>query len=193
MRHTQMINRIISAKGYKTYLEIGLGTTKNFQAIKAPSKVGVDPEIPVKGIPETYRVTSDEFFRNNERSFDFIFIDGLHHYNQVLKDVDNSLKFLGEEGTIMVHDCNPPNREAQIVPRQTKVWTGDVWKAWVLLRQRHDIHQRCIAEDYGCGIITKGRQHPLEIPDELTYYELASNKKLLLNLISWEDYERNYL
>lgn len=192
MKHTEMINTIIKRKGYKTYLEIGLGNVRNFEAIKVPSKVGVDPNVESR-LSETYKVPSDEFFRNNHRTFDFIFIDGLHYKEQVMRDVDNALTFLSTGGTIMVHDCNPPNRAAQTVPRETRIWTGDVWKAWVQLRGRSGIHQVCIEEDYGCGIITKGNQHRLEIPPELHYEDLVNNRKLFLNLVTWKQYERNYL
>ena len=33
-------------------------------------------------------MTSDEFFIQNKNTFDLIFIDGLHIYEQVIKDID---------------------------------------------------------------------------------------------------------
>ena len=158
MKHTEMINRIIQAREYSSYLEIGLGTVKNFDAVTVDKKTGVDPNVPSRA--DIFSMTSDTFFQEimsvNHSTHDFIFIDGLHHSNQVLRDVRSSLLFLSEGGTIMVHDCNPPNKESQLVPRQTRVWTGDVWKAWVILRRNPDLETICISEDYGCGIIQRG-------------------------------------
>ena len=41
-------------------------------------------------------------------TFDVIFIDGLHLADQVEKDIDNALKFIKEDGFIILHDVNPP-------------------------------------------------------------------------------------
>ena len=87
-------------------------------------KIGVDP---VSG--GNYRGKSDDFFSNNKKKFDLIFIDGLHEYQQVRKDILNSIKCLKEGGFILVHDCLPRSISAQAVPRFRNIWTGDVWKA----------------------------------------------------------------
>ena len=47
-------------------------------------------------------MTSDEFFKNNKDQFDLIFIDGLHHYNQVKKDIINSVEVLKDGGIILM-------------------------------------------------------------------------------------------
>ena len=41
------------------------------------------------------------------QKFDIIFIDGLHEYDQVKKDIVNSLKFIDEKGFILIHDLLP--------------------------------------------------------------------------------------
>ena len=38
-------------------------------------------------------MTSDEFFKQNEDTYDVIFIDGLHTSDAVYRDINNSLKF----------------------------------------------------------------------------------------------------
>ena len=100
-RH-QIIQETIIRKNYKSYLEIGCDEDQLFSKIKIEMKIGVDP---VSG--GNVRDTSDNFFRRNHNKFDIIFIDGLHEYKQVKKDIKNSLLFLNENGVIFLHDCMP--------------------------------------------------------------------------------------
>ena len=51
-----------------------------------------------------YKITSDIFFDNNQNFFDIIYIDGLHKYYQVKKDLNNALKYLKEDGIIICDD-----------------------------------------------------------------------------------------
>ena len=51
-----------------------------------------------------YKTTSDNFFDNNQSYFDIIYIDGLHKYYQVKKDLNNALKFIKKDGTIICDD-----------------------------------------------------------------------------------------
>ena len=97
-----IINNLIKFKNFKEYLEIGCFKNENFDKINITNKIGVDP---VSG--GTHRVSSDDFFLKNTKKFDLIFIDGLHTYDQVKKDINNSLGFLKENGVILIHDCLP--------------------------------------------------------------------------------------
>lgn len=72
----------------------------------------------------------------------------------------------------------------QIVPRQQKVWTGDVWKTWVKLRgTRPDLKMYVVDADSGCGIIRRGTQETIKLPENLTYEALDKNRKKFLNLV----------
>ena len=159
MKKWQLLNLFVFAHGYKSYLEIGTQYThKNFDKILCDDKVGIDP-FPLT--PTTHQVTSDEYFKNiaNGRKFDLIFIDGLHHNEQVVKDILNSLDHLNDDGTIVVHDCLPTTELMQVRDDHGGEWTGDVWKAIAFLRiTRDDIDIRTYDMDYGCAVIRKGRQ-----------------------------------
>ena len=51
-----------------------------------------------------YKMTSDNFFQNNSKIFDLIFIDGDHFYDQVLRDINNAWKVLKNGGFLILDD-----------------------------------------------------------------------------------------
>ena len=145
-----LIQYIINKHNFKDYLEIGCDKDQSFSKIQIKNKVGVDP---ISG--GTIRSTSNEFFLNNNDNFDLIFIDGLHHYKQVLLDIENSLKILNNNGFILVHDCLPKSLAQQAVPRYRGYWNGDVWKSIVKLRTKNDLDITTCQIDFGISIIRK--------------------------------------
>ena len=184
---TEIINKIIKLKNYKSYLEIGCQTDVNFLQIKIDHRIGVDP---FDG--GTHRMTSDEFFAQNEEKFDFIFIDGLHEYSQVKKDIENSVKCLNDNGVILLHDCLPSKIWHQTVPQTHSSWNGDVWKAIVECRtQKHIDTYTCIA-DHGLGVVLKRSNKKvlnLDVDNfkHLKFKDYYKNHKEFMNLIQVED------
>jgi hypothetical protein len=146
-----LINLAISKVNADSYLEIGCFKDKIFSKIHVAHKIGVDPE---RG--GNCRMTSDEFFKKNTDKFDVVFIDGLHHYDQVSRDFENSLKSLNSNGIIILHDMLPKTEAEAIVPIPEKLphtWVGDVWRLAFDLRKRKDIDFKLILIDNGCGIV----------------------------------------
>ena len=129
-----LIEYLIKKNNYKNYLEIGCDKNQLFSKVNINNKIGVDP---VSG--GNVRKTSDDFFKENKSSFDIVFIDGLHTYEQVKRDILNSVNFLLDEGIILVHDCMPDSLGKQAVPRYKMQWNGNVWKAIVDLRQQENL------------------------------------------------------
>jgi len=193
MKHTEIINDLIKKNNYKSYLEIGVHRKHmNFDHIEIPFKIGVDPD----HLSEAeYITTSDQFFTQLTNKFDIIFVDGLHHADQALKDIENSLKFLNDGGTIVVHDCSPTSYEMQTIPMGDKeVWTGDTWKAWMAVRsRREDVTMDVVDTDWGCGIIQKGHQKPFRLAKFLDYKYLEEDRVNMLNLISVNEFKKKYL
>lgn len=48
--------------------------------------------------------SSDQFFAENKNSYDVIYIDGDHSYQQTKKDIDNAWKFVKLGGILIGHD-----------------------------------------------------------------------------------------
>ncbi len=192
MIRTEIIQTFINKISAKKYLEIGMGPGINFHAIECDYKVCVDPT-PTE--PVTYTLTSDDFFKQNNETFDVIFIDGLHWSEQVYRDIDNSLNVLNDGGVIICHDMNPHSEIIQRYPQAIpeSEWTGDCWKAWVKLKtERKDLYMFVIDTDYGCGVIIKGKQELIKVDGELNWELLDNKRKELLNLISTEDFLNTY-
>ena len=85
-----------------------------------------------------------------------VFIDGLHTYEQVKKDIINSLDCLKENGVVLVHDCMPDCMSKQAVPRYRMTWNGDVWRAIVDLRHNGDLNiNEAILTTHGIKYNTK--------------------------------------
>ena len=181
-----IVKDIIKKKNYKKYLEIGCFDDELFSQVNCYKKVGVDP---VSG--GTIRKTSDQFFLKNEEYFDCVFIDGLHEYRQVKKDILNSLKFLNEDGVILLHDCLPNNYYEQAIPRCQWTWNGDVWKAIVESRKSKDIDVYTCYADYGIGVIIKRPNRNLldnldKDSSSLKFHDYFHNHKNLMNIIEYE-------
>ena len=194
---TSILNHLIMKNDYQTYLEIGVRERNNFDLIQIENKIGVDPE-PLAEID--YKLTSDEFFNSIEadRRFDLIFIDGLHLHEQVRKDIKNALEYLGPDGTIVMHDCNPPTEFHQRGNYQVDgafpEWNGTVWKSWVEQRcTAPDLSMAVVDTDWGVGVIQRGSQNVYRAnPATLNYQHLVTNRKAILNLISVEEFLRVY-
>ncbi len=214
-----VISEIVAKKCAKTYLEIGVREGECFLRINARKKIAVDPqmEIPfrkkrkfifrnINNLFNRYvNLTSDDFFKNVQNylggnKLDVVFIDGLHTYEQSLRDVENSLKYINDDGIIIMHDCNPMTEEAAYpasstqegehrnIPGFTGEWNGDVWKTVVHLRSlRSDLDVFVLDCDQGLGVITKQKAtsclaYNLEEVYNLSYKDLDRDRVRLLNL-----------
>lgn len=123
----------------ETYLEIGIASGKTLSLASAQCFVlGVDPfprnEIvpPLKG--DIFRFTSDEFFSLHAktalggRRIQLTFIDGLHLFEQVLRDFMHAESLSSRHGIIAIHDTLPLASLQAERTQKSKHWCGDVWK-----------------------------------------------------------------
>lgn len=191
-KRTDIINFLVRRNGYGSYLEIGVrDASSNFDRIRVDQRESVDPA--PRG-DATHTMTSDEFFAGLDagRRFDIVMIDGLHLYDQVMRDVENSLAHLSEGGAIVLHDCNPPEEINQVEDYDGRSpWNGTVWKAIARLRMsRADLAVCVVDTDWGVGVVARGEQELVpSVPDEELTFELLDRRRAeLLNLVAPGDF-----
>lgn len=199
MNRTDLLNHLAEKYQLKRYLEIGVQVPAlNFDKIKCPYKVGVDPDPKANA---TYCETSDYFFQVEfdsakatgiRKEFDLVFIDGLHTAEQVKKDFENALKVLSPNGFIVLHDVNPATYERTLIPRPTKTgtWNGSVWRFAVALNGFDDIKFYTVDEDHGVMVVQiKNNSGPWGLGiSEVPWQYFDAHRKQLLNLISYDEF-----
>src|SRR5690606_33227271 len=189
MNRTKVINKLIADNGYESYLEIGVYDGKNFESIECKHKQGVDPNIPpsLRTSTEFWRLTSDKFFESTVDKFDIIFIDGNHEAEQVEKDIVNAYKALNKGGMILLHDCNPPTYESQVVPRMQGEYCGTVWRSVVGFIDAYGdkIKTGYFEDPHGLFAIYKTGRYAVKggfNQMDMTYEEFSSRRKELLGI-----------
>ena len=128
------------------YLEIGTFTGSSLRLAEG-NFVAIDPkfqlqhEAPLKGRQMVFfQDTSDAFFKSGtarslKGKINLAFLDGLHHYEALLRDFINIEPLMAPGGMVILHDCLPytvPMAD-RIQPPNTE-WTGDVWKTLLILQ-----------------------------------------------------------
>ncbi len=213
VNRSTIVQHFINQSDEKQYLEIGVFVGHNYLQMTANEKLAVDP---VKLIKDTDKfpshvnfcqLPSDDFFESYEhpiksRKADVIFIDGLHTYQQSLRDVINSLEILKEDGVIVMHDCypkckaaaHPIMKEAQQMEGYEGFWNGDVYKSVIWLRaNRPDLEVCVIDADHGLGIVKrKENQSLVSLSDTeieaMEYDQFHANKEQYLGLKAAEEF-----
>ncbi|MFZ5524746.1 MAG: class I SAM-dependent methyltransferase [Pseudomonadota bacterium] len=182
-----LVNLLCASKLDGSYLEIGCQGNILFDAVPMTNKIGIDPK---EG--GTHKEYSDDFFIKNTEYFDVIFIDGLHVYDQVRRDVVNSIKFLKPDGWVAIHDMLPDDAISEHVPMISRgPWFGDVWKVAFELASSTGIEFKLIKIDAGVGLFRV--THPnatlnnlVDILQDKRFQYLYENIGQL-PLVEWED------
>jgi hypothetical protein len=137
----------------RAYVEIGVRNGDSLRAaLPGTTCIGIDPapalQADFPASPMIFEMTSDQFFETvdvssilNMRPISLAFIDGLHLFEQSLRDFINLEKFAGPESVIAIHDCIPLDDLTSARERTTDFYTGDIWKLPVALREhRPELH-----------------------------------------------------
>ena len=131
----------------RRYLEIGVHKGETFLDVDVEFKDGVDPEFAFDTKPcssdrvRLFRGTSDAFWASgNPAPYDLIFIDGLHTFEQAIRDLLSSMRFSHPRTIWLIDDTLPcdvfsaiPDKEQSFRERARAAlpglpWHGDVYK-----------------------------------------------------------------
>ena len=158
MLRADVIQPILDLFDAPSYLEIGVFDGTTFNAVKAPRKIAVDSKFScdleaaraaVAGQDvHFHECPSDDYFARivGSELFDVIFIDGLHTFDQTLRDLLNAIGHLREGGVIVIDDVIPPSYAASLPSLEENIafreargikqidWMGDVFRLIFFLR-----------------------------------------------------------
>ncbi len=205
-----VLKRFHEALKPSTYMEIGVDKGGTL-ALAQCATIAVDPEFPLESAVMNnkpscffFRCNSDAFFRERDpsrlfgRPIDLAFLDGLHHYEVLLRDFLHTEKHCRRGSIILMHDCLPTNshigrrrvgdrrfRERTAEPTH---WAGDVWKTVAILKKaRPDL--KVVAYDAApTGLIAVTNLDPNSTVLEAGYFGLVREMAGLDLYAGGEDY-----
>jgi len=194
-RH-EVINQLTNIE--QTYLEIGVETGYTFKNVHFLNKTGVDPD-PKCNNDNIQIYTSDEYFKNCFKNLDVIFIDGMHHAENVLRDFSNSINFLNDNGSIFIDDIIPLNYNEQLkiplrhhyengILKYGEEWTGDVWKTIYYLLVHY---QDYLSFSYHYNINYRGIAH-IKLKTKFTIILSEENERKIVEEMNQYDYFKDF-
>lgn len=150
MEHSaRRINALAARLGATSYLEIGVSRGLTFRDVRIERRTGVDPrfllDVASVANPWTRLVAaeSDAFFAAEPvgSAYDIVYIDGLHHHEQVIRDFTNAVLHTHRRSAILLDDTLPCDvysalRDHQAAFRhraaaggRSDAWHGDAYRA----------------------------------------------------------------
>jgi SAM-dependent methyltransferase len=137
----------------------------NVEGFKSKESVDMDNQ------NATYHMLTDDFFAQNKKTYDLIYIDAGHHWENVHRDYNNAIKILNKGGIIFFHDLYPPPELS--TPQYC-------WDGYKLLNYFHkhtdQFDYLTYKPDVGTTILTnKFPEIPYESVDQVTYKEFCAN------------------
>ncbi len=146
--YMKFLSDICQQREVQNYLEIGVQAGINLAGMKVENAIGVDPGFALTVDPTVgkkslhlYRQTSDSFFaKERPTDIDLAFLDGMHLFEFLLRDIFNTEAACRRSGLILLHDCLPFTIDMASRIQPYGPWTGDVWKVIPILeRYRPDL------------------------------------------------------
>ena len=173
MLRSQVVQALLDLYERPRYLEVGVHSGETFFPIRAAEKVAVDPAFrfdvaaAAKADPTSrfHPVPSDSYFLKlcpADERFDVVFLDGLHTFEQTLRDLMNALARTRPDSVIVIDDVLPSGPAAAIrdldeflrlhaaVPGTPDAWMGDVYRlVWFIAVFMPMWSYATVAENHG--------------------------------------------
>lgn len=206
------LSRLSARLGATRYLEVGVADGNTFFSIPILQKVAVDPKFRFDWQQrhteqESYFETnSDNWFLKHAtgRQFDLIFLDGLHTFEQTLRDFCNSLSVSHADTVWLIDDTFPSDvfsawnnqREAVEFRRQALAqwtgkpatkgsgrWHGDVYKVIFVLHDFFPMMSYCT--------IDSGKRQTLVWREARESFQPRFNNLEMISRLSYFDFRKN--
>jgi Methyltransferase domain len=200
----EVLQSLLSLYKAPRYLEIGVAKGRTFHTVRAAKKVAVDPAFRFdqrqakRAHPEAKycEITSDVYFGEVVRPediFEVIYLDGLHTYEQTLRDFCNAIHHLSGRGVIVVDDVVPSGPSAAIPdlarfralyrenPATSDAWMGDVYRLVYFIETFFQQYSyRTVSDNLGQLVVWKERRtkvplRTVEWTAQARYEELPLN------------------
>ena len=157
----------------RVYAEIGIAAGASL-AVSRTHSLAIDPHFAIPGDVldnkpwiKLYRMTSDDFFAHHLKDYvldgarlELSFIDGLHLFEQVLRDFYHLEQWSSPDGVIAIHDVLPQDITWAYREPMVPAWTGDVWQIVPCLQKyRPDLKLRVI-DAFPSGLLLVNRLDP---------------------------------
>jgi methyltransferase family protein len=225
----RIIHALSKASSYTRYLEICTPTTGNHfgeidqEAFELAHRMmyrwhaGFHDGLPLEYCTDasTSGVLVQEA-RRRGLAYDVILVDAWHEYDNVLNDLTSALSLLRPGGTVVAHDCMPPDADHATPEYHPGPWCGVSYEAFLdFVLATNRLSYLTVDTDYGCGIIRRagryarlraqlGRQDPSRDRaiagwksrerDTATSFEyFQAHRKELLNTIDADDFDAKRL
>lgn len=169
MTKVEIIRRLSDINGYRRYLEIVTPTTGVAYANVDRSRFETCHRLMYRcaesfddGMPIDFRSADLDIsscigeIKNRNLLYDVMLVDPWHEYETSLRDLREAFDLLRVGGSIVVHDCLPPE-EQFITPNFIPGgWGGLTFKAYLdFVLTQNDLEYFTVDTDWGCGVIRK--------------------------------------
>src|SRR5262249_38161739 len=138
-----LINHLAAVHGYRSYLEICTPSTGlQFARLdrgqlvchrlmyRCPDDYSDGLDIDFRSGDLDISACLDEI-RRRQLSYDIMLVDPFHEYAQSLRDIAAAFGLIVPGGTIVVHDCLPPNELLATPTYIEGSWCGVTYKAYL--------------------------------------------------------------
>lgn len=183
MKRLDVVQAVLDCFEKPAYLEVGVFRGQTFHKLEAAHKVAVDPNFRFdvdaarteNSNAQYHGVPSDEYFAGAEGSlFDVIFLDGLHTFEQTLRDLTNAVAHLVDGGVVIIDDVKPSSYGASL-PELDKIrlvkavleekdysWMGDVYRLVYFIDTFMPAYSYAtVEENHGQLVMWRAARHPV--------------------------------
>ena len=199
---SRRINHLAQKMQARRYLEIGVNLGDTFLAVEIADRTAVDPafrfdwQAHQNADTAFHPVPSDAYFLDCDKTFDVVFLDGLHVFAQTFRDLCNALMVTHERSLILIDDTLPDDIYSSWPhPRESRAfrraaggrggsWHGDVFK---MVYAIHDFFPRL---SY-CTIATGGNPQTLVWRQPRTSFKPRFDSLETVSRMTWFELQRN--